>query len=79
MMGATLGMGAALWWAGGLLAPQLAHANLVGVAALLGICAMGAALYAALGALLGVVRLSELRAVMRREPGLRPIDPGEQP
>ncbi len=79
MMGATLGMGAALWWALGLLAPPLAHANLVGVAALLGICAMGAVLYAALGALLGVVRLSELRLMIRREPGLRPIDPGEQP
>jgi putative peptidoglycan lipid II flippase len=79
MMGATLGMGAALWWALGLLAPPLAHANLVGVAALLGICAMGTVLYAALGALLGVVRLSELRLMIRREPGLRPIDPGEQP
>ena len=40
---------------------------------------MGTVLYAALGALLGVVRLSELRLMIRREPGLRPIDPGEQP
>ena len=38
-----------------------------------------AVVYAALGALLGVVRLSELRAVMRRQPGVRPADPGEQP
>src|SRR5216684_2524620 len=72
MVGATLGMGAALWLALGLLAPQLAHANLVGIIALLGVCAVGAAIYAALGALLGVVRLSELRLVIRREPGLRP-------
>ncbi len=79
MVGATLGMGAALWLALGLLASQLAHANLVGIIALLGVCAAGAAIYAVLGALLGVVRLSELRLVIRREPGLRPIDPGEQP
>src|SRR5216684_4621151 len=72
MVGATLGMGAALWLAQGLLASQLAHANLVGIIALLGVCAVGAAIYAALGALLGVVRLSELRLVIRREPGLRP-------
>jgi putative peptidoglycan lipid II flippase len=79
MAGATLGMGAALWLAMGPLAPQLAHANFMGIVALLGVCALGAAVYAALGALLGVVRLSELRLVIRREPGLRPIDPGEQP
>jgi putative peptidoglycan lipid II flippase len=79
MVGATLGMGAALWSAMAWLAPLLARANLAGVLALLGVCALGAAVYGALGALLGVVRLSELRVVMRRQPGLRSIDPGEQP
>jgi putative peptidoglycan lipid II flippase len=79
MVGAAVGMGLALWLALAWLAPLLAHANLVGVVALLGICALGVAVYAALGALLGVVKLSELRVVMRRQPGLRSIDPGEQP
>jgi putative peptidoglycan lipid II flippase len=79
MVGATVGMGAALWLALIVLAPSLAHANLAGIAALLGICAWGAAAYATLGALLGVVKLSELRSVLRRQPGLTSLDPGEQP
>ena len=44
-----------------------------------GLCALGAVVYAALGALLGVVKLSELRSVLRRQPGLTSLDPGEQP
>ena len=32
-----------------------------------------------LGAALGVVRISELRYVMRRQPNLKSADPGEQP
>ena len=78
MLTATAGMGVALWLALALLAPVVARADIKGVAALLGVCALGAAVYAALGALLGVVRLSELRFVMRRQPGLRSDDPGEQ-
>ena len=76
---ATLGMGAALWAALVWLAPLLAHGNLAGIAALMGVCALGGAAYAALGALLGVIRLSELRYVLRRQPGLKSADPGEQP
>jgi putative peptidoglycan lipid II flippase len=79
MVAAALGMGAALWAAAAGLAPVLAHANLAGIAALLGVCALGAIVYGALGAALGIVRFSELRFVMRRQPGLRSIDPGEQP
>ena len=79
MVGASAGMGLVLWLALFVLTPPLAHANFVGVIALLGICALGAAVYGALGALLGVVRLSELSFVMRRQPGLSSIDPGEQP
>ena len=59
--------------------PALAHPNLTGVVALLGVCAVGGLVYAALGAVLGVVRLSELRFLMRRQPGVRPADPTEQP
>ena len=79
MLGATVGMGVVLWGALAILKPALAHANLAGIAALLGICMLGALVYGALGAVLRVVNLSELRFVMRRPPGVRPIDPGEQP
>jgi putative peptidoglycan lipid II flippase len=79
MLAATLGMGGILWAALALLALPLAHADFTGVVALAGICAIGAVAYAALGAMLGIMRLSELRFVLRRQPGLRSIDPGEQP
>ncbi len=79
MLAATIGMGAAIWGARMALEPVLAHANVRGVAALLGVCVLGTVVYAALGALLGVVRLAELRSVMRRQPGLRSADPDEQP
>ncbi len=79
VVGATAGMGLALWLALVWLAQPLAHANFVGAVAALGLCALGAVVYAALGALLGVVKLSELRFVLRRQPGLSSIDPGEQP
>jgi putative peptidoglycan lipid II flippase len=75
--GATLGMGVVLWFALGPLARPLAHPNLTGVVALLGLCVLGGVVYFALGAMLGVINLSELRFVLRREPGVRPIDPGE--
>jgi putative peptidoglycan lipid II flippase len=79
IVGATLGMGLALWMANRLLVAQLAQANLTGAVALAGVCALGLSLYGLLGALLGVVRLSELGAMLRRQPGLKPVDPGEQP
>ncbi|MFI5002694.1 MAG: lipid II flippase MurJ, partial [Reyranellales bacterium] len=84
MAGATAGMGAVVWAASAALAPLLAHANFLGVIAVAGLCVLGASAYGALGALLGVVNLSELRVVMRGEPGvrldeLRSGDPGEQP
>jgi putative peptidoglycan lipid II flippase len=79
VVGATAGMGLVLWLALVWLAQPLAHANFLGVVAALSVCALGAVVYAALGALVGVVKLSELRFVMRRQPGLSSIDPGEQP
>jgi len=79
MLAATIGMGIVVWLALRLLAPQLAHPDLAGIAALVGICAIGAGVYGLLGALLGVVQLSELRFMLRRQPGLKPVDPGEQP
>jgi putative peptidoglycan lipid II flippase len=79
MVAATIGMGAVLWGALIVLAPVLAHASFKGAMALLGICALGLVVYAALGALLGIVRLAELRFAMHRQPGLKSVDSGEQP
>jgi putative peptidoglycan lipid II flippase len=76
-VGATLGMGILLWFALRELSRPLSQPDLTGIAVLLGLCALGAVAYAALGAVLGVVKLSELRFMLRREPGVRPIDPGE--
>jgi putative peptidoglycan lipid II flippase len=79
MLAATAGMGVVLSGALVVLAPIMAQATVKGALAFVGICVLGAAAYAALGALLGVVRLSELRFVMRRQPGLRSADPDGQP
>jgi putative peptidoglycan lipid II flippase len=79
MVAATLGMGVVLWFALTVLAPFLAPGSVIGAIALAGICIVGAAAYGGLGALLGIVRLTELRFVLRRQPGLRSVDPDEQP
>ena len=63
----------------GAAATPLAHPDVMGVVALLGLCAAGGVVYLALGALLGVVNLAELRFLVRREPGVTPVDPGEPP
>jgi putative peptidoglycan lipid II flippase len=80
---ATIGMSLALWLLLILLHQPLARAHLLGAVALAAICAAGGLAYAALGALLGVVRLSELRAVLRRRQALAadsftPNAPGER-
>ena len=72
-------MGVVLWFALRELSRPLAHPDLTGVVVLLGLCLLGGLAYAALGAMLGVVNLSELRFMLRREPGVRPIDPAEPP
>ncbi len=79
VLAATLGMGAVLWFALTALTPFLARADVMGGIALAGVCVLGAAAYAVLGAILGVVRLTELRFMLRRQPGLKSVDPGEQP
>jgi len=76
---AAASMSAALVGGLAVLGPPLAHPDLLGAVALLGLCAGGGLVYGALGAALGVVKLSELRAMMRRQPGVRPADPTEQP
>ena len=58
---------------------QTTWAAVLGVVALLGLCAGGGLVYGALGSVLGVVKLSELRGVLRRQPGVKPADPTEQP
>jgi len=76
---ATLGMSVSLAGMLSLLKSGLARPDFTGAAVLLSVCAAGALVYGALGALLGVVRLSEMRFVLRRQPGVRPADPTEQP
>jgi putative peptidoglycan lipid II flippase len=76
---ATVGMSAALAGLLVVLKPQLAHPDLMGVVALLGICALGGLVYGALGALLGIVKISEMRSLLRRQPGITPDAPAEQP
>ncbi len=79
MAAATIAMGGAL--VGGLmvLKPAVSRPDLVGVAGLLGLCVLGGLAYAAAGAAFGVVKLSEMRFLLRRQPGVTPVDPGEQP
>jgi putative peptidoglycan lipid II flippase len=77
VVGATAGMGVALWFGLKWLAVPLSQATVTGAVALAGICAIGIAAYALLGGALGIVKLSELRYVMRRQPGLKSTDPGE--
>jgi len=74
---ATIGMSVVLWLVLRPVAGPLAHPDVTGVIALLGLCVLGGLAYAVLGVLLGVINLSELRFLLRREPGVRPIDPGE--
>jgi len=76
---ATIGMSAVLAALLLALRPVLARPDLIGVVALLGLCAAGTLIYGALGAVLGVVKLSEMRFLLRRQPGVRPADPTEQP
>lgn len=77
ILGATAGMGVALWFGIKWLAVPLSQASVGGAMALAGICILGVSAYALLGGALGVVKLSELRYALRRQPGLKPADPGE--
>ena len=63
---ATIGMGGTLWVGLMILKAPLAHPDLGGVAALAAIIALGGIVYGLLGMALGVIRLSELRAALRR-------------
>jgi putative peptidoglycan lipid II flippase len=76
---ATIAMSAAVVGLLVLLKPALARPDLTGLVTLLGICVLGALVYGVLGALLGVVKISEMRFLLRRQPGVRPADPTEQP
>ena len=77
--GATTGMAAAVVAAMIVLRPALAHPDLMGVLALFGVCAAGGLVYGVLGLVLGVLNLSELRFMMRRQAGARPAAPIEPP
>ena len=63
---ATTGMGVALWVGLTMLRVPLSHPTLAGVAALAGVIGLGGTVYGLLGMALGVIRLSELQAALRR-------------
>jgi putative peptidoglycan lipid II flippase len=73
---ATAGMGVALWVALFALTPALSHPDLKGIAALAGLCVVGALAYAGLAMALGVLKLADLR-FLRRQPtsATPPADP----
>ena len=56
--------------------PIMLLGPLFGLAA---VCVVGVLAYGLLGAALRIVNISELRFVMRRQPGVRPAAPDEQP
>jgi putative peptidoglycan lipid II flippase len=68
ILGASIGMGGALWFADGYLAPALDGPLHLRVAALAALVAGGLAVYGALALLLGAVRLGELKDRLRRRP-----------
>ena len=76
---ATIGMSAALWFGMIVLRAPLAFPNLMGVAALAGIIALGGTLYGLLGMALGVIRIGELRAALRRPARTTPDAPDAPP
>ena len=77
MVVATIGMGAVLWLALILARPMMAHSDLGGFLGLAAVCVVGVLAYGLLGAALRIVNISELRFVMRRQPGVTPVDPAE--
>ncbi len=76
---ASAGMGAALWGGSIVLGAALAHANLAGIAALLGMIALGSVAYALFGMVLGVIRIGELKAAMRRPADITSAGPDAPP
>ncbi len=68
---ATAAMTLVLWFAADWLAAPLHQASMLGGVTLAGLCLLGGLVYAAAGELLGVLRLAELRSLLRRPPGLK--------
>lgn len=79
MVLAAIGMGVVVWGAMTLLKPALAQPDLKGVLALAGACLAGSVAYGVLGAALGVIRISEIRTMLRRRSTITPDAPAEQP
>ncbi len=66
MLAAAGGMGLALWIALSTAGAVMALTDLKAAAALVAVCVLGGAVYGVLGVLFGIVRVSELRALIRR-------------
>ena len=71
---AAVGMGGVLWLGLVFLKTPLAHPDLAGAAALAVLVATGGVAYGLCGMVLGVVRIGEIKAAMRRPPNVTPAD-----
>lgn len=71
-LAATAGMGAVLWFALTALKQPLSHPDVTGVAALAALCVGGAVAYAILAAVLGVLKIADLRFLRRQPADARP-------
>lgn len=71
MLAAALAMGIGLWLALRYAGAIFATPGVVRWLALAALCAGGAAIYGAVGAALGIIRVSEIRAILRRQAGVR--------
>jgi putative peptidoglycan lipid II flippase len=77
---ASVGMTLALWLGMVVLDATLAHPTLLAVAALAAVIMLGGVAYALLGMALGVVRIGEIRAALRRRPAVvTPTGPDAPP
>lgn len=72
MLVAALAMGIGLWLAVRYTGDVFATPGVPRWLALAALCAGGAAIYGGIGAAFGIIRLSEIRAILRRQAGVRP-------
>ncbi|MBS0547471.1 MAG: murein biosynthesis integral membrane protein MurJ [Proteobacteria bacterium] len=78
IVAAAAAMGGVLWFGLSVLKAPLAHPDLMGALALAAIIAVGGVAYGLAGMALGIVRVGEIKAALRRPKGVRPAGPDAQ-